>query len=131
MVVIATIMLPNRGSQAPWVKEFNGIIIRNNKRTDPTDLRFDLVSKRLLSADQLHPTSQGYEALAKTFVNYLLKKLPGKMRALRPDTDNDGLPDIIETAKYNTLPDVADTDNDGKSDGDEVFVFRTDPLVAD
>jgi lysophospholipase L1-like esterase len=38
-------------------------------------LRFDIVSKRLLSADQLHPTSIGYDELAKTFIAYVKKVL--------------------------------------------------------
>src|SRR5690606_39037339 len=60
LIVTAVMMLPNRGSQGPWVKELNGYILRSNTLQDPSDLRFDLVSKRLLSKDQIHPTPQGY-----------------------------------------------------------------------
>ena len=129
IVVTAVLMLPNRGSQGPWVKALNAIILKGNTRTDPSDLRFDLVSKRLLGADQIHPTSAGYKALASTFITYLTRKLPAKMRALQVDTDRDGIPDIIERVKFNTLPDSADSDGDGFSDWQEIFVMHTDPLV--
>ena len=79
LVVTAVLMLPNRGSQGPWVKELNSIILKNSTKKDPGDLRFDLVSKRLLNSDQVHPTSQGYEQLSKTLVHYLSKTLPKKI----------------------------------------------------
>jgi hypothetical protein len=42
----------------------------------PANLRFDLVSKRLYNADQLHPTALGYEAVTDVFVYYLTKVVP-------------------------------------------------------
>lgn len=53
---------------------------------------------------------------------------------ISPDTDNDGLPDTVETGTgvfvdrrdTGTKPDVADTDGDGASDGLEVL-YGTDP----
>lgn len=79
LVVNAIIMLPNRGSQGPWVKEFNRLLQKTNTTSRPADLRFDLVSKRLLSGDQIHPTSAGYDSLASTFVNYIKRNLPSKV----------------------------------------------------
>ena len=96
LVVIASLMLPNRGSQGPWVRELNEIILRKHSRSAPTDLRFDLVSKRLLASDQIHPTSAGYGALTTVFTRYLTRTLPPRMRKLRPDADGDGVPDILE-----------------------------------
>lgn len=90
IIVTAVMMLPNRGSQGPWVKALNALILKGNSTANPADLRFDLVSKRLLSTDQIHPTVQGYDALAKTLVSYLSKNLPKKMRKLHP-------PDAAET----------------------------------
>jgi lysophospholipase L1-like esterase len=98
LVVNAVLMLPNRGSQGPWVKELNEYILRGNSLSTPSDLRFDLVSKRLLGFDQVHPTSEGYSALAKVFVQYLTKVLPERMRKLRPDADGNGVPDLLESA---------------------------------
>jgi len=131
MVVTAVMMLPNRGSQGPWVKALNAIILKNSTAIKPADLRFDLVSKRLLGDDQVHPTSAGYDALAKRFQSYLLTTLAKRMRALRPDTDGDGIPDIIESQKFLTDPALSDTDGDGKSDGEEILTLQTNPLVAD
>lgn len=131
IVVMAVIMLPNRGSQGPWVKELDAIILGKTTKEDPSDLRFDLVSKRLLSTDQIHPTSKGYTALAQTFIKYLTDKLSPLMKKLRPDTDKDGLSDFYETLQFGTDPALIDTDGDTKSDGDEVLTFLTDPLVAD
>ena len=76
VIVTAVLMLPNRGSQGPWVKDLNRLILKSHRPEAPANLRFDLVSKRLLSSDQLHPTSIGYDELAKTFVDYILKVLP-------------------------------------------------------
>jgi len=131
MVITSVLMLPNRGSQGPWVKELNTLIQRSNSKSHPADLRFDLVSKRLIGSDQIHPTSQGYTALAKTFVNYMRRGLARRLSSLRPDKDGDGLYDFFEVNRYGTLSDNPDTDGDGKSDGDEVLFLKTDPLVAD
>lgn len=131
MVVIATNMLPNRGSQGPWVKELDNLINNYNAKVKIPSLRFDLVSKRLLSSDQIHPTSKGYDALSKTLLSYLRSPLPKRMKALRPDADHDGIADIIEKVKFKTNSTLADTDGDGKSDYQEIFELFTDPLVAD
>ena len=73
VIIPAVLMLPNRGAQAPWVVEFNGYVRLGNRRSHIPDLRFDLVSKYLLSEDQIHPTSKGYAALSRVFVNFLKK----------------------------------------------------------
>ena len=80
LVVNAVIMLPNRGAQGPFVKEYDALLLKTNTALRPADLRFDLVSKRLLSFDQIHPTSIGYDSLASTFINYLKKNLPAKVK---------------------------------------------------
>ena len=46
------------------------------------------------------------------------------------DTDNDGLPDVLEIM-YGTSIDVTDTDKDGLSDYQEVFVTQTNPTIYD
>jgi hypothetical protein len=46
------------------------------------------------------------------------------------DSDNDGIPDSVELARYNTNPLKADTDGDGISDSDEL-AYGTDPLLVD
>jgi lysophospholipase L1-like esterase len=83
LVVTAVLMLPNRGAQGPWVKDLNVVIRKGDALDAPADLRFDRVSKRLLSNDQLHPTSLGYAALAETFVTYLTKTLPARLGTAR------------------------------------------------
>lgn len=130
IVVTAVMMLPNRGSQGPWVKELNAIILKSDSLRNPADLRFDLVSKRLLGNDQIHPTADGYKALAQTFLKYLTVKLPKRIKQLHPDSDNDGLPDIFESERFGTNPNIADTDGDSIFDGDELFTTNSDPLVA-
>jgi len=131
LVITAVMMLPNRGSQGPWVKELNALILKSNSKANPADLRLDLVSKRLLSTDQIHPTSVGYTALFKTFSSYITKNLPKKIAALRPDSDADGVYDFFESKFYGTNPQSVDTDGDGKNDLDEIFVLNTNPLAAD
>lgn len=131
LVVTSVLMLPNRGSQGPWVKALNAIILRSNSRSAPADLRFDLVSKRLLGTDQIHPTTEGYNALGKTFIAYIQKTLPKKIAALRPDTDKDGIYDLFETSVFGTDPKNPDSDGDGKSDGEEIFSLGTNALLPD
>ncbi len=131
MVVTAVSALPNRTGQGVWVKELVALIAKNSTATKPSDLRFDLVSKRLLNPDQIHPSSKGYDAMGEVLLKYLQGNLAKKMRALRPDTDKDGLPDLLETDVYKTDPAVADTDGDGKSDGNEVLTANTNPRIAD
>lgn len=77
--IIATLMLPNRGSQGPWVSGLNSHIRSAHSKNFLTDLRFDLVSKRLLSGDQIHPTPEGYSALSNTFVSYVKSKFKNRI----------------------------------------------------
>ncbi len=121
LVVTTVLMLPNRGSQGPWVAALDKLIAAGNSQTAPSDLRFDKVSKRLLSDDQIHPTPAGYEALAKTLVKYINTKLAPLLTELRPDADADGIADFFETLRYGTDPTLYDTDGDGLSDGQEIF----------
>jgi lysophospholipase L1-like esterase len=83
LVIKAILMLPNRGSQGPWVKSLNDLLVGSDSLTAPADLRFDKVSKRLLLPDQLHPSPRGYSALSKTLVQYLQKVLPVRALAAR------------------------------------------------
>jgi lysophospholipase L1-like esterase len=117
LVITSVLMLPNRGSQGPWVKALNELIQRTNSKSAPADLRFDLVSKRLLASDQIHPTSKGYTALAQTLVSYLLKIYPKHVVGLRTDTDNDGLYDEFESSRFGTDPTNPDSDGDSILDG--------------
>lgn len=130
-IITAALMLPNRGSQGPWVAELNQIIRKRSNRKFPGNLRFDKVSKRLLSEDGIHPSSAGYRQLTKKLVRYLKRRGRRSMVKLRPDTDMDNLQDIFEEERFLTDPLSADTDMDGVSDGEELFSFMTDPLVAE
>ncbi len=80
LVVTAVMMLPNRGSQGPWVAELNKLIAKGHSFKYPADLRFDTVSKRLLQPDQLHPSPAGYEGLTEVLVKYVKKRLPRHMK---------------------------------------------------
>ena len=83
-VVIANLMLPNRGSQGPWVKELNAYILAGDSINNPSDLRFDLVSKRLLGPDRIHPSPQGYTALAKSLYRYLTVTVQARLAKITP-----------------------------------------------
>lgn len=74
-LVQAVLMRPNRTDQGVFVKALDNLILKNNTPNFIADLRFDLVSKRLLARDQIHPTAKGYQALAVTFLSYLSKKI--------------------------------------------------------
>lgn len=76
IVVVSRLLLPNRGGQGPWVGRLNRRLGATSSLYLPANLRFDLVSKRLYNADQLHPTALGYEAVTDVFVYYLTKVVP-------------------------------------------------------
>lgn len=120
LVVTAVLMYPNRGSQAPWIKELDKLILASSTQLNPANLRFDKISKRLLSEDQLHPTPAGYSSMAKALVRYINGPLAVNLAALRPDTDSDGIANFFETTRYGTDPNLYDTDGDGLSDGQEI-----------
>lgn len=126
-VVTSVLMLPNRGSQGPWVKALNVHIRDSDSVSAPANLRFDLVSKRLISSDQIHPTSKGYDSLARVFVKYLTLTLPSSALLQKADSDNDAVFDEFEISKYSTDPTKYDSDGDGKSDGYEIFTSLTNP----
>jgi lysophospholipase L1-like esterase len=117
LVVTAVLMYPNRGAQGPWVKELDELIIKSGTTDFPADLRFDRVSKRLLSSDAVHPTSKGYDSMAAIFNNYLSTNYKQHAARLRIDEDNDGLYDMFERSKFGTDPMNPDTDGDGIRDG--------------
>jgi len=129
LVVTAVMILPNRGSQGPWMKALDKLILDGSTLSAPSDLRFDLVDKHLLNKDAIHPTSACYDSMAKVLLSYLKKTLPRRMRKLRPDSDKDGIFDIAETARFGTDPQNPDTDGDGVTDVQEVFGNNTDPRL--
>ena len=123
LIVTAVLMYPNRGAQGPWVKELDQLILKSHSERYPADLRFDLVSKRLLAPDNIHPTSKGYSAIASVFVKYLANEVRRYAAIMRVDNDKDGLYDVFETSRFGTDPENPDTDGDGIKDGSD-----SDPL---
>jgi len=119
LVVTAVLLLPNRGTQGPWVQELNELIRSANGSSHPADLRFDKVSKTRLNEDRLHPTPAGFKAVAAVFLAYLRAAYPLHAAELRPDTDHDGLYDVYEGERYGTDPADSDTDDDGLLDGQD------------
>lgn len=116
LVVTARLTLANRTGQGDWVKELNTIIGQKGTALAPADLRFDLVSKKLL-IDAVHPSSAGYDAASKILTTYLRVSYPQHAAVFRKDLDQDGLYDEFEQAKYGTDPTDPDTDDDGILDG--------------
>ena len=86
LVVTSVLYLPNRGAQGPFVKELNKYIAKSNTASKPADLNFSGVSKRLIGTDQIHPTSKGYDALAKVFIKYLKTRLVAHIKDQRSCT---------------------------------------------
>jgi lysophospholipase L1-like esterase len=117
VVVIAVLMLPNRGAQGPWVSDLNRVLYSRHTFKTPADLRFDLVSKRLLTEDQLHPSPEGHQAIAQVLKDYFDRKLAKYLRSAWIDTDKDQLADKAEVNHWLTDPTLFDTDGDGRGDG--------------
>ena len=87
LVVTSVMMIPGRTYLAPFVKKLNAIILQGNSPDRPSDLRFDRVGADSLSKDKLHPSSKGYEALAKVAEKYVLNALPIETKRLRKGLD--------------------------------------------
>ena len=102
LVVQAVLMHPNRQVQTFWVKKLDDILISSNTLSSPANLRFDRISKALLSSDNIHPTPAGYNEISRVFVAYLLEHLPRYARKLRPDRNADGLYDEFEYRRNNS-----------------------------
>lgn len=119
LVVIGILMLPNRGSQGPWVKELNRILLSRHTKANPANLRFDLVNKALLTEDNLHPSPVGHEALSITLKRYIRRYVGRYSRGLFIDSDGDGLADSAEGSLWATDPFNPDTDGDSASDGEQ------------
>lgn len=96
VVVQAVLMHPNRVGQTTWVKKLDDLLLKSNTIKSPANLRFDRVSPALLSADNIHPSSDGYAQMAHVFVSYILDFLPKHAKKLRPDMNQDGLYDEFE-----------------------------------
>lgn len=118
LVVTAQIMGANRTGQGAWVTELNTLIAANSKPTSPGDLKFNLVSKKLL-LDRVHPGPLGYDRIAKVLYDYLTVKAPKYVAILREDGDQDGLYDEYEAEKFGTSPLDPDSDDDGILDGQD------------
>lgn len=116
LVITSQIMGANRTGQGTWVADLNQYIAASNNLGAPADLKFSSVSKRLLT-DRVHPSSQGYDAIAKILYNYLTNTLLKHVAAFRKDADRDGLYDEYEEEKFGTSPTNPDTDGDGILDG--------------
>jgi lysophospholipase L1-like esterase len=127
LIVTAVLMYPDRRVQEPWIRDLDDLIVRSNSSINPADLRFDAVSKHLLSADRIHPTATGYKAMAKILVDYLLTNYIKHSKILRRDRDKDRLFDEYEKEKFHTDPVDPDTDHDSVKDG--VDAAPLDPLV--
>lgn len=95
LIITAQMTLANRTGQGTWVAELNTLLAQKATAAAPADLRFNALSKRLLG-DQVHPTSQGYQELARIFSAYLTTSLPKHVSTFRKDSDGDGLYDEYE-----------------------------------
>jgi len=119
LVVTAVLMITRTIKKGAWIAELNRYISASNSRSTPADLRFDSVPWRLCGPDRIHPTSKGYERLARNFIRYITHTYPEHVEMERKDRDHDGLYDIFERSKFGTDPINPDTDGDGLLDGSD------------
>lgn len=127
LIVVSTLLPTNRDFQAPFIEEVNDLLRRQKGANLPVFLDFNRLPKRFLSADGLHPSSEGYDRMTNILSKYLRNRLQRKSLENRPDLDEDGIFDRFEASKFGTDPELADTDGDSIDDGTEVFDLETDP----
>ncbi len=124
----STLIPTSRDFQVPFITKLNTLLSKY-----PYTRIKQKLDVRLLNSDGLHPSSKGYISIANTVFSQLTnqKKFQASMRAERPDTDGDGIPNVFESHRYGTRYNHKDTDNDGLSDFDEQFIYMTNPLDPD
>jgi lysophospholipase L1-like esterase len=128
LFVVSRLIPTSRAFQKPFVDGINKALVKQASTQLPAYLRFDTFNAKLLTSDGLHPSAEGYDALAKILKNHLIKSANKRMNAARADNDLDGVYDLFETIKFFTNPLKIDTDGDGLSDGLEIFTLGTSPL---
>lgn len=119
-----------RGFETGFIGELNqGISLLRSKyfKKGP---RFDRMPTSVIGPDGLHPTSQGYNRIAKMTAKFIRGQAQKVMKHDRKDRDLDGIYDMFEESLFGTSPLLADSDGDGVSDGEEIFVLHTDPLAG-
>lgn len=131
LFVTTILPLTRREIDLGFIKQVNMVLLKIRGRNFPAFLRFDKLSPTLLSSDGLHPTSAGYDVLGNIASSYIRGEAQVRSKAARKDLDKDGIYDIFEKMKFETLPKESDTDADGLKDGAEVFTYETDPLNPD
>ncbi|MEZ4754689.1 MAG: GDSL-type esterase/lipase family protein [Bdellovibrionota bacterium] len=127
-IFVATLMPTSRGFQAPFIREFNRLLLKQKGKKLPVYIRFDKLPINIVGSDGLHPTARGYKRAAGFLTKFLKGRAQTLMAKKRADTDSDGIYDFFETNRYGTDPEVADTDGDTHTDGDEIFTLESDPL---
>ena len=131
LFVTTVLPLTRREIDIGFIKQVNMVLLKTRGKNFPAFLRFDTLDTNLLGPDGLHPTSAGYDVLAKIASDYIRGEAQTRSKSARPDGDNDGIYDIFEQKKFKTSPKKSDTDGDGLTDGEELFKYMTDPLNPD
>ncbi len=129
LFVVTTLLPTKRAFQAPFIKRVNELLLKQSSKAFPVKIRFDKLPPTILSEDGLHPSPEGYDAMAALMSKYVKKDLPKLERLRAKDLDRDGVYDYFETVRFLTSPLLQDTDGDGVSDGQEIFYYQTDPLL--
>ncbi len=120
-VLTGPLIRANRTDQNIYIGELNETIRRFQARGLPAYLQFDEnFSKLNLTADNLHPNSEGYQQIFRYLKEFINNDLQILLNAARPDLDADGIYDLFEPG-YGMDPTKPDTDEDGTLDGAEVF----------
>lgn len=143
-VLLGSLTATTRGFQRAWVDGLNDEIKKL------VDIDFYSLGTSIVGFDGLHPSTEGYEEMAK-LVRRRLKSIAASIRPRdadkdglydfeedkrhtnrrNSDSDGDGIIDGKEVWKYKTSPRKKDTDRDRLSDRDEIKHYHTDPLKKD
>ncbi len=117
---MAEIIFPKRNSKIFWIT----FVIFLGLAITPAIIMYDQIraevgywfSTNSMSADPTD-TSSGEEMIGADTANPNSEKLTAITKL---DSDNDGLPDYLETSFFQTNPKLADTDSDGYNDKQEL-----------
>lgn len=120
-VLVGNLLATKRAFQREWV------YLANLAIKEFVNINFNGLGTKIIGGDGLHPTGEGYQAMAR-LVRVRLKVLSKRIRP--KDSDKDGLYDY-EEVRLRTKPTVSDTDKDGIADGKEVWTYKTNPRKSD
>lgn len=80
-VIITTLIPTNRSYQSGFITQVNDLLLRRPSTRQPVYIRFNNLSRDILSSDGLHPCSYGYDVIAQSLYEQLYGPVQEKIHS--------------------------------------------------